>query len=339
MPSDKFESFKITDEALKGIGWATEGLQPQGPTREEYSQLNLKLNSSGTNDGKLFFVNNPQNTFAVYPPLNGCGGGLFTAAESAKGRCLITTNGGYFETRGKQGCHGTIISDGETVNFREETNVSFGVTEEGHIVIGYLTEEEKKEQKFKQLINGVVWIVRNGTNYVTESIRQEDMSIQETSSCPTADDCAFRSVKAGRVLLGHDKTGRIMIMAINGFKGNAGGVSLDEAAALMIDAGAVNAINMDGGGSATVFSGDTLISSPSDDCGIRGFDVPIQHSCVRNVTSVLCIKPNYPVLPPSSSNDVLLVTGKTFRSEISYFIIFVILSAVVFSKLRKRWSK
>eukprot|EP01060_Flectonema_neradi_P041290 TRINITY_DN9761_c0_g1_i1.p1 TRINITY_DN9761_c0_g1~~TRINITY_DN9761_c0_g1_i1.p1 ORF type:complete len:339 (+),score=48.83 TRINITY_DN9761_c0_g1_i1:117-1133(+) len=327
------EEFVIRKESEVGIS-AVPGGMPQGPDRREFSQLNLKLDDNGvTNDGKLFYVNNPQETFAVYPPLYGCGNGLFTAAESAKDRCLISTNGGFFETQGLKRCHGTIVSDGVKVNEMNETNVSFGITREGKIIVGYLSESEKNTYNFTQLINGVVWVVRNGKNFVSESIALEDMSIQETSHC-TPEDCFFRTVKAGRVLLGHDNVGRILIMATNGHRGNAAGITLDEAASLMIKAGAVNAVNMDGGGSATVFSGNTLISSPSDDCGVSGFDVPVSHSCARNVSSILCIKP-YPDPILSPHQHFRQIVSRREPLEALYVIAILVVVLVVFKMMRR----
>eukprot|EP01063_Lacrimia_lanifica_P016765 TRINITY_DN2332_c0_g1_i1.p1 TRINITY_DN2332_c0_g1~~TRINITY_DN2332_c0_g1_i1.p1 ORF type:complete len:550 (+),score=107.43 TRINITY_DN2332_c0_g1_i1:49-1650(+) len=246
--------------------------------------------------GLMYVVPNPMETFSVKGPLEGCGNGLFTPRESAAGKCLVATNAGFFNTHNGS-CHGTVISDGEVLEQTDEMNASFGVTEDGEIVVGYLTEDEKDQMNFRQLVNGVVWIVRNGTSYIDEALVQEDMDTQESGSGDY-----FRSVTAARLALGHDADGRIFVLAIDGASGRRSGVDLDFMARKMIEAGAVNAINLDGGGSVGVFEGDVLANTPSDDCdkNEQGWLNPLAGSavCARRVSSILCIhEPHYGVTP------------------------------------------
>ena len=341
------EAYAITEEANHGIAHRSHEGRNTQDERPEFSKANLKIDDFGTLlNGKLYFVNNPTKTFSVMPPLNGCGEGLFSPKETSNGSCILATNAGFFtyHDNGKHKCHGTIISNGKVVHQSDELNASFGITRNGTIIVGYLTEAEKRQHSFTQLVNGVVWIVRNGKNYINEAIKTEDMTTQESGECSSPTSCNFRSVKAGRLLLGHDKDGRIMIMGLNGFRNNAEGPDLDEAAEWMIKAGAINAINLDGGGSMSIFEDNVLVSSPSDDCdnvGANseklGFDINLPTSCVRPVTSILCVSSleeqpiHFQNCTDTSTDDVSLVM---ITLLVEFLIIFVV-AMLVYS--RRTW--
>ncbi|KAJ9453641.1 SPBc2 prophage-derived uncharacterized protein YomE [Diplonema papillatum] len=307
-----YESFPVDPEDA-GIGWQHDSER----NGKVYTRVMVKDHDDGSAiNGMLYVVKGGPGHFSVLPPLNGCGHGAFTPDQSARGRCLVATNAGFFDTKTpRKTCHGTLVSEGVVENESDEMNVSFGVTEDGDIVVGYLTEGEKKKKKFRQLVNGVVWLVRNGTAYVADSLRNETMETQE-SGCDSVDNCYFRSVKAPRLSVGHDAYGRILILAMDGQPGfsprwggwvGRTGVDLDQMAELMLKAGAVNAINLDGGGSVSVYEDGVLVNSPTDECPKDTQEAyPFRQGCVRPVTSILCIhdtapqpvEPGTPVQPP-----------------------------------------
>ena len=284
----------------------------QGIT-EYYTRVGIKGNSERNHlNGLLYYVREPSETFSVLPPREGCGH-AYTPQESSEGRCLIATNAGFFNTTDHT-CHGTLISDGEVENEGDEMNASFGILEDDSIVVGYITEAEKRSLKFKQLVNGVGWLVRNGTKYVDQSRDFEDWDTQESGT-------DFRTLVTGRLAVGHDKEGRVMIMAIDGFPGFApkpwgswrsAGATMDDMAAMMIDAGAVNAINLDGGGSVSVFENDVLVSSPTDKCSKEGQGIVMQSlvpRCARSVTSILCV--HAPPIPVETSSPPTVAPSRT----------------------------
>lgn len=55
---------------------------------------------------------------------------------------------------------------------------------------------------------------------------------------------------------------------------------------LLVDLGVQNAINLDGGGSATAVQNGTVVNFPSDECPAAYHGVTT--SCERAVTSVTC---------------------------------------------------
>jgi N-acetylglucosamine-1-phosphodiester alpha-N-acetylglucosaminidase len=62
------------------------------------------------------------------------------------------------------------------------------------------------------------------------------------------------------------------------------GVDLETMAAILIKYGAVNAINLDGGGSATFAHNGALANYVSDECSDAE-----EFSCERPITTILCI--------------------------------------------------
>jgi hypothetical protein len=73
-----------------------------------------------------------------------------------------------------------------------------------------------------------------------------------------------------RTLAGIRSDGRLLLVAVDGrLPGYSVGASLEESALLMKALGAVEAVNLDGGGSTGVTVGENLVSRPSDAAGER----------------------------------------------------------------------
>jgi exopolysaccharide biosynthesis protein len=71
-------------------------------------------------------------------------------------------------------------------------------------------------------------------------------------------------------MAGIDAQNRILLVTVDGHQpGYSLGLSLIEGARLMIGLGAVNAMNLDGGGSTAMVVRGELINSPSDPSGER----------------------------------------------------------------------
>jgi N-acetylglucosamine-1-phosphodiester alpha-N-acetylglucosaminidase len=73
----------------------------------------------------------------------------------------------------------------------------------------------------------------------------------------------FASIVSARTAIGHNAAGEILLLQLDG-QSNVRGKTLYEVADLLISYGAVNAINLDGGGSSTYVTNGILSSYPSD---------------------------------------------------------------------------
>jgi hypothetical protein len=73
-----------------------------------------------------------------------------------------------------------------------------------------------------------------------------------------------------RTMIGVDRRGRLLLVEVDGrYAAHSEGLSIPEAGELMRSLGAVQAMNLDGGGSSTMVAGGALVNTPSDATGER----------------------------------------------------------------------
>ena len=173
--------------------------------------------------GSIAKIENPYYTFSVLEPKEkgGCTKEYFsvqrsTVQESAKQKqngCRLAANAGYFNMYTGE-CLGNIVSEGRIVKSTNgSANANFGIREDGSIVVGYISEDDirNKSNPFRQLVSGVVWLVRNGTNYVNESMKIECSDNEDTGGMKT-----FVEVLSARSAIGHDAKGQLILAHIEG---------------------------------------------------------------------------------------------------------------------------
>ena len=169
--------------------------------------------------GSIAYVDRPYHTFSVLEPYQpgGCKIKYFNAVRSTvsatssrrNNSCKLAVNAGYFSmSRGL--CLGNIVSDGRIVQTTDEQNANFGIRQDGTIVVGYIHERDILSGSYRQLVSGVIWLVRNGTNYVNESMQLECASHQNTGKMST-----FVEVLSARTAVGHDSHGRVVIATVS----------------------------------------------------------------------------------------------------------------------------
>ncbi|XP_055991158.1 N-acetylglucosamine-1-phosphodiester alpha-N-acetylglucosaminidase [Sorex fumeus] len=254
--------------------------------------------------GRLTRAGDPLRTFSVLEP-GGPGGCArrqrATVQETARrAGCLVAQNGGFFGT-GTGECLGNAVSDGRRVSSAGGLqNAQFGIRRDGTLVTGYLSEEEvlDTENPFVQLVSGVVWLIRNGSVYINESQATECEETQETGSFSK-----FVNVISARTAVGHDREGRLVLFQADG-QTEQRGINLWEMADFLLRQDVVNAINLDGGGSATFVANGSLASYPSDHCQENSM-----WRCARRVSTVVCV--HVPrCQPPDCSGHGTCVSGR-----------------------------
>ncbi|NXH11850.1 NAGPA acetylglucosaminidase, partial [Bucco capensis] len=234
--------------------------------------------------GHFTFVRNPLRTFSVLEPGGTGGCQAYRRApveETAKlGKCLVAQNGGYFDMETGE-CLGNVVSDGKLVrNSGGLQNAQFGIRQDGTMVFGYLAEEDVLDQAnpFVQLVSGVVWLLRNGEVYINQSQMAECGEIQTTGTFDK-----FINVISARTAVGHDSQGQLVLVHVDG-QTESRGVNLWEMAEFLKQQGLINAINLDGGGSATLVLNGTLASYPSEHCSFDSM-----WRCPRSISTILCV--------------------------------------------------
>jgi exopolysaccharide biosynthesis protein len=107
-------------------------------------------------------------------------------------------------------------------------------------------------------VNGGPEVVRNGQ--IFDDVLADGL-VQPGN--PTA-FYSFAVMRNPRTMIGVDRAGRLLLVEVDGDTPTSIGLSLPEEADLMQSLGAVQAMNIDGGGSSTVEIGGQLINSPTD---------------------------------------------------------------------------
>lgn len=200
--------------------------------------------------------------------------------------CQVVTNAGFFNVTSGV-CLGDVVSNDRIWQTSNKHNVNFGLRN-GLFVTGYVDAEEIRNatNPFDTLISGLIWLVRNGESYVSESLSlggdAEDMSGQSTGRM-------FATVKSARTAIGYNRDGNLLILQVEG-ETWVRGMTLYEFAAFAVDLGFYSAINLDGGGSATMTFNHTLVSEPSWKCADTNNSNPLgYYRCEKKVSTITCI--------------------------------------------------
>ena len=228
--------------------------------------------------------------------------------------CEVVVNAGFFNIT-STACFGDVVSGGRVVQTSDKHNVNFGIRD-GKFVVGHVEASEvlAADRGFDTLVSGLGWLVRGGEVYVQESFHPLYGQPPEDMSAQTAGD-QFATLLSARTAIGHDKEGRLLVLQVEG-ETWVRGMSLYEFAEFAQEVGFVSAVNLDGGGSATMTVNHSLVSEPSWKCeqvktmqnvthkgdvGKANMDYSELHSryCEKPVSSILCIHS----MPPPPLTD------------------------------------
>jgi len=253
---------------------------PAASSKELRVQINYTLLHTTRLDGQpitgyLAIVANPLSHFGILPaPGSRVSGANYrctlhkTSETATTDGCLYATNAGFFNMQ-TGACLGHVVHDSQLLQVQYNGNANFGIDRDGNFISGYLTDEQVRSMGFVELISGRGWLVRNGESVLKESIVKENI------------DNRFVTIKAPRTAMGYDREGRLMILSVDGEEDIGAGADLHDFTKLLLDLGASNAVNLDGGGSGTVFYRGHIISKPTCD------DTP--RICERPVTTIVCV--------------------------------------------------
>jgi hypothetical protein len=170
-------------------------------------------------NGHIVTISNPFESLSVLEPQKpgGCENNLRStvATTSKQMNCRLAVNAGFFNTHSGS-CLGNVVSNGKLVrDAKGIQNANFGILKNGTLVVGYLSEHDVTPgngiSEFYQLVTGVIWILRNGSLYVDQSIEAECRETEETGTLKK-----FAEVLSGRTAVGHDKNGRVVIVQVDG---------------------------------------------------------------------------------------------------------------------------
>ena len=116
----------------------------------------------------------------------------------------------------------------------------------------------KKVKKFKEaedIVGGVPQLIKDGKIEITWEQEKSSKSFVETRHPRTA--------------VAKLKNGKFLMVTVDGRQKESVGMNLNELAALLLELGATDAMNFDGGGSTTMFLDGKIVNKPSDKEGER----------------------------------------------------------------------
>lgn len=116
--------------------------------------------------------------------------------------------------------------------------------------------EKYVSRTIEDMVGGVPQLIKDGKIEITWE--------QEKSSK------AFVETRHPRTAVAKFKDGKFLMVTVDGRQPNVSvGMNLNELAAFLLELGAVDAMNLDGGGSTTMFLGSKVVNKPSDKEGER----------------------------------------------------------------------
>jgi len=132
-------------------------------------------------------------------------------------------------------------------------------TEEVLTVVNEVKSLESSKQTFftktEDIVGGIPQLIINGKIEITWEQEKSSKSFVETRHPRTA--------------VAKLKDGKFLMVTVDGRQKESVGMDLNELAALLLELGAVDAMNLDGGGSTTMFSQGKVVNKPSDKEGER----------------------------------------------------------------------
>jgi hypothetical protein len=123
---------------------------------------------------------------------------------------------------------------------------------------GFMTNPRNQLAPFSRsedIVGGVPELVRNGKIHITWEQEKASKSFVETRHPRTA--------------VAKLKDGKFLMIAVDGRSEASAGIGLEDLAKLFLEFGATDAMNLDGGGSTTMFLDDKVVNQPSDRTGER----------------------------------------------------------------------
>lgn len=159
-------------------------------------------------------------------------------------------------------------------------------------------ENAERWRQVEEAVAGGPWLVRNGRAVQVEEHDQGGFN-----------RTTFTERRHPRTAIGRTAQGEILWVTVDGRQPHSQGASLPELAQIMVRLGAVEAINLDGGGSTTLVVRNLIVNSPSD-----GVERPVANMLMLfdDTTRPTLPQTGYRLEPPSAT----LKVGDTVRFRV-----------------------
>lgn len=146
---------------------------------------------------------------------------------------------------------GIVMSEGKTIwNSVADKGKTplFGITDKGVLIVGNYSESQLKKLNVKEALSFKPILIVNG--------KKTDLSGELVGM-------------ASRTAIGQKKDGSIILLVLDGRQLGSLGATFEEVQEIMFKLGAINAINLDGGRSTTMYYNGEIINNPVNTMGER----------------------------------------------------------------------
>jgi exopolysaccharide biosynthesis protein len=181
-----------------------------------------------------------------------------TTLTDDKGLEIVVRNGKIIEINDGKG-NSQIPQNGFVVSasgkMREEILPFVKIGRKLKLNTGTRFEIKNGFPNAEDITNGVPQLIKNGKIEITWQQEKSSKSFVETHHPRTA--------------VAKLKDGKFLMVTVDGRSKESGGISLPDLAAFLLELGATDAMNLDGGGSTTMFLDGKVVNKPSDKEGER----------------------------------------------------------------------
>lgn len=257
---------EVTDTSIVSINKAeasSDEMQEEGYIIETAYDTNIYVENGmefheiegGTFTGTMVIVKDPTRVFIGTPRDKYDGQpGLSVPDICERYGAILAINGGFFEDNGGVGNGGTplgfVFSDGEMKFGGKNTeNNMMGFNQDGVLICGRMTGQQALDYGIRDGLTCKPFLVING----------EKMNVSGTGGGLNP-----------RTALGQRQDGSVLMLIIDGRQATSLGASMSDVADVMFAFGAVNAGNLDGGGSTVLYYDGSIRNVVMSIYGARG---------------------------------------------------------------------
>ncbi|MDY0854365.1 phosphodiester glycosidase family protein [Bacillus thuringiensis] len=241
--SDEKVYKKIAEKQLKEL--------KNKPLKIEVESIKSDANSRFHFEGKLVTVSNPFNIKLVtHKGTQGKDKGEKISVMAKRNDALFAVNAsGFADETGRGGGNvatGIVIEDGEIIDTGHDKDtpaIISGLNKFGEMITGNYSPNQLLDKQIISAAGFMPQLIVNGEKMITKG------------------DGGWGS--GPRSIMAQKKDGSIMFLVIDGRQAHSIGATLKECQDILYEKGAINAMAMDGGSSATLYFGGKVRNSPS----------------------------------------------------------------------------
>ncbi len=220
------------------------------------SKIDLFDVESSNFKGKMLVIQDPTRIKVGYSNQMPKAGETTSSIARRNGAVAAINGGGFIDTKwaGTGGAPlGYLISGGKYISGETKDKTTkrdtIAFTGEGMLIVGKHSQNDLKKYNVKEAISFGPPLIVNGKPTINKGDGGWGIS--------------------PRTVIGQREDGAVLFLVIDGRSLKSIGATLKEAQDIMLKNGAVNAANLDGGSSTTMFYDGKVINTPSDALGER----------------------------------------------------------------------